>query len=227
MDDKLKNSYFAMCYTAEFAERFSLPAGKAMDLSPGLKAIAIEIRPAAKLYHTYIHLYIDSDLKVYAPNGKCCYYNRPQAEWFFPEDYNNKDRKWYVDFLEKAVRRIRFRSKSPVGVSDILEVDMFRREFLPGLTLLSTKIHSDYLNIRYGPCEILVQKNDVGDYFLDDDDPDNPKHPENFYVFKLPAKLHRIIQAYLKHIDTKFMNLSIDARVDYLNEFPKSAVDFP
>jgi hypothetical protein len=218
-----------MCYTAEFAERLSLPIAKAMDLSPGLAAIALEVRPDAKSYHTYIHLYLNSNLDIYSPNGKCDYYHKPQAEWFFPKKYNDKDHKWYVDFLKKAGRRIWFRSR---GVLQSLEVNMFKREFLPGLTLLSTQIDSSSLDIQYGRCEngrceIIVQKNDVGDYLLEYDDPDNPKHPENFYIFKLPAKLHRIIQAYLKHIDTKFMNLSIDARFDYLNEFPKSAVDFP
>jgi hypothetical protein len=33
MDDKLKNGYFAMCYTSQFAERFSLP-GSVPSIQP-------------------------------------------------------------------------------------------------------------------------------------------------------------------------------------------------
>jgi hypothetical protein len=216
-----------MCYTLPFAKRFSLPVGKATELSPGLAAIALEVRPDAKLYKTYIHLYLDSDLDIYAPNGDCNYYNKPQAEWFFPKDYNAKDRKWYIAYLKKAGRRIRFRSQGPAGVLESLEVAMYRREFLPGLTLLSMQINSSSLEIQHGPSEIIVQKNDVGDYLLEYDDPNNPKHPENFYVFKLPEKLHRIIQPYFKHINTKFNNLSNDAGLKYLSENSIPAVDFP
>jgi hypothetical protein len=220
MDDKLKNSYFAMCYTAEFAERFSLPTAKAMDLSPGLKAIALEVRPAAKFYHTYIHLYLDSDLDIYTPNGECCYYSKPKAESFFPEDYNDKDSKWNIDYLEKAGRRMLFRSQNlnppDKCVVDGLDVDMFRKEFLPKLNLLSTQVNSSFLDIKYAPFAVFVQKNDVGDYLLVNDA--YLKHPENVYVFKIPEKLHHIIQPYLKHIDTK---------VKYLSEDSSPVVEFP
>jgi hypothetical protein len=222
MDDKLKNSYFAMCYTAEFAERFSLPVAKAMDLSPGLAAIALEIRPEAKFYHTYIHLYINSKLDIYSPNGECDYFYKPQAESFFKKHYNDKDYKWNFNDIDKAERRMLFRSRNlnppDKCVVEGLGVEMFRREFLPGLNLLSTRVISSFLDIQYAPFAVFVQKNDVGDYLLGDEDPFDLKHPENFYIFKIPEKLHRIIQPYLKHIDTK---------IEYLNEDFRPVVEFP
>ena len=222
MDDKLKNSYFAMCYTLQFAERFSLPTAKAIELSPGLAAIALEVRPDAKSYDTYIHLYLNSDLDIYSPNGECDYYAKPKAESFFPEHYNDKDYKWNGDNIFKANGRMLFRSQNlnPPDrcVVDGLDIEMFRREFLPGLNLLSTQVNSSFLDIQYAPFEIFIQKNKVGDYLLGDEDPFNLKHPENLYVFKLPERLHRIIQPYLKHLDTKIKYLSEDFRP--VDEFP-------
>jgi hypothetical protein len=221
MDDKLKNGYFAMCYTSQFAERFSLPTSKAMDLSHGLQAIAIEIRPS-KLYQTFIHLYIDSSLEVYSPGGECNYYSKPKAEWFFPKHYNDKDYKWNSNFINKAGMRMLYLSKSPdhsiKGLGQSLEFEMFRKEFLPGLSLISTEVISDYLEVGVIPAEVLVQKSNVGNYLLGDEPPGNPKHPDNYYTFKIPEKLHKTIHPYLDHLDTK---------LKYINESRDPLVDFP
>jgi hypothetical protein len=223
MDDKLKNGYFAMCYTSQFADRFSLPTSKAMDLSHGMQAIAIEIRPAAKLYHTFIHLYIDSSLEVYSPGDECNYYRKPKAERFFIKHYNDKDYQWNFNFVEKAGMRMLYLSKSPdpsiKGLGQSLEFEIFRKEFLPGLSLISSsRIISDYLDVRAIPAEVLVQKSNVGNYLLGDEPPGNPKHPENYYAFKIPEKLHKTIQPYLEHLDTK---------LKYIDESRDPLVDFP
>lgn len=222
MDDKLKNGYFAMCYTSQFAERFSLPTSKAMDLSHGLQAIAIEIRPAAKLYRTFIHLYIDTKLQVYSPSGECNYYGKPKAEWFFPKHYNDNDSDWNSNFLDKAGMRMLYLSKSPdpsiKGLGQSLEFEIFRKEFLPGLSLISSEIISDFLEMRAIPAEVLVQKSNVGNYLLGDEPPGYPKHPENYYTFKIPEKLHKTIQPYLEHLDIK---------LKYINESRDPLVDFP
>lgn len=223
LDDKLKNGYFAMCYTPEFAQRFSLPVSKAMDLSHGLQAIAVEVRPAARLYETYFHLYIDSRLALYSPGGECDYYRKPEAESFFPKHYSDIDYKWNSDFIEKAGRRLLFRSqslnRSNKGVEQTLQIDMFKREFLPGLSLLSTsEINSSFIDKQKGPGELLVQKRNVGDYLLEYDRLDSPNTPKNYYVFKIPEKLHKAIQPYLEHIDSKFK---------YINESRDPLVEFP
>jgi hypothetical protein len=221
MDDKLKNGYFAMCYTSQFAERFSLPTSKAMDLSHGLQAIAIEIRPSM-LYQTFIHLYIDSKLEVYSPGGECNYYRKPKAERFFVKHYNDKDSDWNSNLLDKAGMRMLYLSKTPdpslKGLGQSLEFEIFRKEFLPGLSLISTEIVSDFLDARAIPAEVLVQKSNVGNYLLGDEPPGNPQHPENYYTFKIPEKLHATIQPYLEHLDTK---------LKYISESRDPLVDFP
>lgn len=222
MDDKLKNGYFAMCYTSQFAERFSLPTSKAMDLSHGLQAIAIEIRPSGKLFQTFIHLYIDSSLKVYSPGGECNYYRKPKAERFFPKRYNDKDSDWNLNFIDKAGMRMLYLSKSTnpslKGLGQSLEFEIFRKEFLPGLSLISTEVISDYLEVQASPGEVLVQKSNVVNYLLGDEPPGNPKHPDNYYAFKVPEKLHKTIQSYLEHLDTK---------LKFIGESRDSLVDFP
>jgi hypothetical protein len=222
MDDKLKNGYFAMCYTSQFAERFSLPASKSMELSHGLQAIAIEIRPAGKLYKTFIHLYIDSKLEVYSPGSECNYYSKPKAERFFIKHYNDKDSEWNSNFIDKANMRMVYCSKSPDssirGLGQSLVFALFKREFLPGLSLISTEVICNYLDIRASPGEVLVQKSNVGNYLLGDDHPINPKYPDNYYTFKIPEKLHKTIQPYLEHLDTK---------LKYIDESRDPLVDFP
>jgi hypothetical protein len=136
MDEKLKNSYFAMCYTPQFAKRFSLPAGKAIELSQGLHAIATEVRPKSNTYDVYIHLYIDSKLDVYSPGVDCNYYYPPKAETFFSKEYSDEDIDWGLASSSRAERRMTLISQKGVGQS--LEIKMFRKEFLPGLNLLST-----------------------------------------------------------------------------------------
>jgi hypothetical protein len=219
MDTKLKNSYFAMCYTQQFAKRFSLPESNAIGLSQGLHAIAIEVRPVSKTYDTFIHLYIDSKLDVYSPGMDCNYYFTPKAETFFANKYRDKDTYWGLDFSSKAKKRMLLISQKGVGQS--LVVDMFRKEFLPGLNLLSAQVIYLYLDIKHGPSEIFVQKNNAGDYLLDNDNPINPKHPENFYRFKIPEKLHNTIQPYVKHIDSKIRHIE-DLGYDFSPE-----VEFP
>ncbi len=208
MDDKLKNSWFAMCYTPEFAKRFSLPVEKAIPLSKGLYAIALEVRPAAKTYHTYIHLYIDSRLDIYTPDSRCNFYDKLDAEWFFIQQYNDRDIEWNANIMNKNSRRMMFRSQSlnhsDVGIVHGLEYQSIRKAFLPGMSLLSMRIISNYLDMRHGPGEVWVQKNNVGDYLLGYEDPFDIKHPENSYVFKVPEKLHKQIQPLLNHIDKKF-----------------------
>lgn len=221
MDDKLKNSYFTMCYTSQFANRFSLPAGKAMDLDKGLHAIAIEIRPVSKSYHTFIHLYLDSRLDIYTPGNQCNYYRKPKAEWFFPKQYNDKDIDWNAEFVNKATMRMLYRSRSngdlSEGVGQSLHFDMFRKAFLPNLSLLSTRVNSSLFDMRYAPGDVLVQKNNVGDYLLEYENITNPEHPENYYVFNIPERLFKAIQPYLEHIDTKieYADSSLYPIVDY------------
>ncbi len=224
MDDKLKNSWFAMCYTPEFAKRFSLPLEKAIPLDKGLYAIALEVRPAAKTYHTNIHLYIDSLLDVYTPDSNCSFYERGKPAWFFVKEYNNSsDHDWISKASDKNSRRMMFRSQSlnysKKGIGQSLEYQSVRKEFLPGMSLLSMQIISNYLDMRHGPGEIWVQKNNVGNYLLGYEDPGDVKHPENSYVFKVPEKLHTQILPLLKHIDSKIISEPANYR-DPIVEFP-------
>jgi hypothetical protein len=111
---------------------------------------------------------------------------------------------------------------SQKGVVQGLDINMFRKEFLPGLNLLSTsQVISLFLDKKHGSTELFVQKNNVGDYVLMNDDLVNPKHPENFYRFSIPEKLHDTIQPYLEHIDSKIKYLD-DLGYDYspVVEFP-------
>ncbi len=209
MDDKLKNSWFAICYTPDFAKRFSLPLEKAIPLDKGLYAIALEVRPAARSYHTYIHLYIDSNLDVYTPDSNCSFYEKGQSEVFFVNEFNDSsDHDWVLKASDKIDRRMMFQSQSlhhsDQGIVHSLRYQSVRKAFLPGMSLLSMQIGKSYLDMRHGPGEVLVQKNNVGDYLLEYEDSVNPKHPENYYTFKIPEKLQMQIQPILKHIYTKF-----------------------
>jgi hypothetical protein len=59
-----------------------------------------------------IHLYIDSSLEVYSPDGECNYYRKPKSERFFIKHYNDKDYQWNLNFVEKAGMRMLYLSKS-------------------------------------------------------------------------------------------------------------------
>ena len=110
-------------------------------------------------------------------------------------------------------------SQSEKGIVHSLRYQSVRKEFLPGLRLLSMWIGSPYLHMWHGAGEILIQKNDVGDYLLEYEDFVNPKHPENYYVFKIPEKLQSHIQPYLEYISN-----NVKHKID--NDF-KPFVYFP
>ncbi len=225
MDDKLKNSWFAMCYTPEFAKRFSLPLEKAIPLDKGLYAIALEVRPAAGSYHTYIHLYIDNRLDVYTPDSKCNFFERGKPAYFFVKEYNDsRDHDWILNASDKNSRRMMFQSQSlhqsDKGVVESLQYQSVRKAFLPGMSLLSMQIGKSYLDMRHGPGEVLVQKNNVGDYLLEYEDSVNPKHPENYYTFNIPEKLQNQVQPFLKHIYTKIIRSEPANYRDPVVEFP-------
>lgn len=187
--------YLLLCYNHEFGQRFSLPQGKAVNLSEGLWAIGFgqSKRTGMRLY-----LYLDSSLDIYSPKecGDFCDHNGYHS--FL--DFNEKDQDFHMNHVLNQSNRILLQSKSlnhgKDGYISSARHAFITKDTLKGLTLVS--VHgfiSQVFECEYGPIEILLQKNNTGDtIFL----PDGPVDEKRVYRFDIPDKLTKQIMKYLK-----------------------------
>lgn len=194
--------YYSISYTRSFAERFSLPVDKASALGKGQGAIAIEIKQINNRFDCKIHLYIDSNLKLYSPH-EGNFSEKTMAEYFFINKLTEDDRTYNNTRLDSLFNRAIYRHASVQatknGAVQTLEYQRYEKEFLPGISLISTDVFCSMLNSSFGDAEILIQKNTVKDYRLGLEDPSDIKFPENSYSFMIPNKLLTHVKPYVEY----------------------------
>lgn len=193
---------FVMSYTAEFADRFKLPADKAKTLSTGLDAIAIEIRPNIAQLDCLLHLYINDKVDIYVPNNNPDYSIKQRAEYFFAAHYSKADLEYNIAEVDKAFMRIVYRSKSVAvngeGWIQTSPIERIKKNFLPNLSILSLDMGcGSALHPEYAPAEIVVQKANTGDYKVGLEDVTDIKQTELIYTFDIPLELHRSMKKYV------------------------------
>ncbi len=197
---KKDQPYFAISMDSVFAKRFGLPEQQARQLSNGLRAVAVEIRPRNTVYQCFLHLYLDADLAIYTPSGGD-FSDKSMAEMFFVNRYNETDQDWNFDAVASANLRMLFRSKSTAqgksGMVSALKFDRVKTNFLPGLTLVSSNVGCDTLDPQYGPAEVRIQKLDMENYLLGDEVPGSLTQPDSSFVFDIPLPLLQHLQSYL------------------------------
>ncbi len=205
--DKLKRvtPLYLLSYNADFATRFALPEQKAINLSEGLSAIALEIRPQIAQIDCFLHLYLDDTVDVYVPNNNQDYSDKEFSENFFVKSYNAEDGKWNSAEREKSRGHILYRTKSvaegkPGWGSTLTMLQRFKRDFLPGLSVMSINTGCITLDFQYGPAEILVQKAGTGDFDFNEEDPADIKQIDKIYQFDIPEKLQSHFAEYLDSI---------------------------
>lgn len=206
LDNILKSGapYFSILYSKSFASRFSLPLGKAEELSDNLQAISVEINKVNFRYSCDLHFYIDDGMDIYIPEAGNYYFDIPVAEQFFINGYNDDDQLWNSKNVDKNLMRIRFNSTlyAKYRFTSTLPYSRIHRSFLPGLTLISLNISCDMFERNRYPADIWIQKQNVGDYLVGNDGPGEVKQPQNNHRFPIPIKLIDQIQPFIKIAET-------------------------
>lgn len=199
--------FYAIAFTPVFADRFSLSKDRALSLSDGLHAVAIEINQTNNKFECGVHLYIDNAVDIYSPHGGNNYSRKTLAEHFFVNDFTEVDKIHNELRLDKSYNKIIYRHRSvsadKKGLVSTLKYQRYEREIYSGMSLLSTGIICSMLDSSYGDAEILVQKNTKNDYLLGHEDPGNLKHPEYNNSFLIPHKLLQLIQPYIDYVGNK------------------------
>ena len=204
--EKLKRvtPLYLLNYNADFATRFALPTQKAITLSKGLSAIAIEIRPQIAQIDCFVHLYLDDSVDVYVPNNNPDFSDKEYSEYFFVQSYNAEDSTWNSAEMDKSRGHVLYSTKSAIegksGLGSTCTVQRYKRDFLPGLSVMSINTGCVTLGFKYGRAEIVVQKAGTGDYNVGIENPVNLKQNDKIYRFDIPEKLHRNLARYLDHI---------------------------
>lgn len=195
---------YLFSYNKDFATRFALPEEKAMSLSEGLNAIAIEIRPEIAQIDCFVHLYLDDTVDVYVPNNYQDFSRKEFSENFFIKSYNAEDGKWNFDEMDKSQGHILYRAKpsaqGEVDWASTCDMQRFKRNFLPDLSVMSINIPCIFLKF-HGPSEMLVQKAGTGDYNVGIVNPANIRELDKVYRFDIPLKLHSRFAEYQEYID--------------------------
>ena len=222
--DKLKRvtPLYLLSYNADFATRFALPAQKAITLSKGLSAIAIEIRPQIAQIDCFVHLYLDDTVDVYVPNSNQDFSEKEFPENFFVQSYNAEDAKWNSAEMDKSRGRILYRAKSVAqgkpGWASTCDMQRFKRDFLRDLSVMSINTGCITLGFEYGPAEIVVQKAGTSDYNVGIVDPVNLKQIDKIYRFDIPEKLQSHFAGYLEYIGN--FNMSGTSSMGTDDKFP-------
>ncbi len=216
-------SLFVYSYDKAFAQRFALPEEKALTLSPGLKAMAIEARPTlGRAIECYVHLYLDDTIKPFMPQNKINYTRTEITESVFVgtssapvgDFTDDKDSEWRnANFTDN---RAIYRTKSGLGDILTLDYEQYKHHFLPELSLLTLKVSCLYLGDNNLPSEIIFQKAGTGDYLLGHDD-FKKLHNENTYVFDIPSKLQQHFNQYVRFLDNYNFTPKVNDRIDLLH----------
>lgn len=191
--------FFSIRYTKLFAHRFSLPVNKVVKLSDNLQAIAIEINKVNNRYTCDLHLYVNDKLDIYKPEKGDYYTIKPESEYFFVREYNDKDYDWNSYVLLNHMRT-RFNSTQEANYTftSTLSYNRLHSSFLPGLTIVSLNTDCNTFERDRYPANIWIQKQDVGDYLLGNDGPGEVQQKDNNYQFSIPLDLIDQIQPYIK-----------------------------
>lgn len=195
---------YLLSYNTDFAARFALPKQKAIALSEGLHAIAIEIRPQISQIDCFVHLYFDDTVDVYVPNSNNDFSEKEFSENFFVENYNSTDAKWNSAEMDKSQGHVLYTTKSAIegksGWASTCDMQRFKRDFLPGLNVMSINTGCATLGFEYGPAEIVVQRAGTSDYTVGIENPVNLQQNDKIYRFDIPEKLHSHFSKYLDYI---------------------------
>jgi len=204
--------HYSVFYASDFADRFSLPKERAVNLqNKHLKAIAIGIQKIDKDYVCDIHIYYDATIKLYSPNERDVFFERQLREYYFSNQQNDADYKYSDEQSLNNTGRAYFRSKSlktlKTGTSSTLGYSSYKKNFLPNLNMASFNIGCSFLDARHGTAELWVQKEGLVNYKLINEDPLNIKHKENNYRFDIPLALLQSVKPMIDRINA----LSIDS----------------
>ncbi len=213
-------SLFVYSYDKAFAERFSLPQEKALVLSSGLKAIAIEAKPTLGIIRCYVHLYLDDSIKPLIPMNQANYTWPQFIEAGFTRNFNSEDMRWLVDSITS--NRAFYREKSGSGFTKALKPKQYKQNFLPSLSLLTFYFDCSELGIKNIPAELIFQKAGTEAYILGYDDPNN-MHNENTYYFDIPPKLQQHFDQYARFIGDYNVSSTVNRKINML----KPTVDYP
>ncbi|MDH5605245.1 MAG: hypothetical protein OEY51_14940 [Cyclobacteriaceae bacterium] len=203
--------HYSIFYDRNFADRFSLPKDKSVDLGNNyLKAVAIGIQKVNGSYTCDIHIYYDTSIKLYTPNKQDVFLNRQHQEYFFAREMNDSDYKYSDKQSLENTGRAYFRSKSlktiKTGTSSTVGYSSYKKDFLPGLNMASFNIGCSFLDAEHGAAELWVQKEGLVDYKLINEDPLNIKNKESNYRFDVPLGLLQTVKPMIDRIN----KLSID-----------------
>jgi len=203
LDQALVNGkpLFVMAYSKLFAQRFSMAEQNATDLPKNLHAISIEINKINHRYSCALNLYIDDKLDIYSPAAGPYFYEKPLAEYYFVKAYNDADQAQNSRQLDTNLMHILFRSSSldnsDKGLSSTLGYRRVHRSYLPGISLYTLNTECLLFERQNYPADIWMQKQQVDDYLLGNDDPGNPAFRQNSYRFPIPLSLINDIQPYI------------------------------
>lgn len=214
---------FVFSYDKAFAQRFSMPIDKALALDPGLKAIAIEVRPEVGRIDCYIHLYLDESIKVFVPANRADYTDQQVAERIFAQGFTEEDSKWR---RSAGKGRIVYRAKSAglglSGFSMTARYEQYKENFLPRLNLITTRVFCSDLGNENMPSEIIIKKAGTQDYTLLHDDP-KKLYNEKTYHFNVPPKLQQHFQQYASYVG-RFNSLE---NANFGFNLSKSTIEIP
>jgi len=192
--------YFSIVYNHAFAKRFSLDENNASVLSDNLQAMAVEINKVNNEYTCELHLYVDDKLDIYMPESGDYYYHKPWSEIFFVRDYNEIDFN-ITSYVWLNHMRMRFdaRVEAEYQFTRTLSYNRVHHSFLPGLTIVTLNTHCKIFNETYYPADIWIQKQNVGDYLVGNDEyiTDGIKHKNNNQRFPIPMALIEQIKPYI------------------------------
>ncbi|MCF6235297.1 MAG: hypothetical protein L3J70_02785 [Gammaproteobacteria bacterium] len=215
---------FIYSYGQDFAKRFQLSEEKAIELDPGLAAIAFEVRPEIGQIDCYIHLYLDDSVHVYVPRNQINYSKQGIEERIFAKYFNKEDAKLRASFDD--LNRIVYRSKSAAqGLTGFVSTPRYvqiKSNFLPGLSLLTVEQNCSFLDYKNAPTEILIQKAGTGTYVLGNDNSKN-MYNDKTYSFSIPPKLQRYFQPYIEY------SIEFNSKENSSISFnpPKPTIEFP
>ncbi|NOX43263.1 MAG: hypothetical protein GXP19_05970 [Gammaproteobacteria bacterium] len=193
---------FVFSYDKAFAQRFSMPIDKAIELDPGLKAIAIEVRPKVGKIDCYLHLYLDESIKVFVPGNRKDYTKRQKAERIFAYDFTEEDSEWR--WSSSSHNRVIYQAKTAgLGLSGFVRTqgyEQYKEDFLPRLNLVTLHKHCSELGSENAPSEVIFQKSGTEDYILGHEKP-KKLYNENTYHFDIPPKLQQHVQQYVRYVN--------------------------
>ncbi|NOX43262.1 MAG: hypothetical protein GXP19_05965 [Gammaproteobacteria bacterium] len=204
---------FVFSYDKAFAQRFSMPMDKAIALNPGLKAIAIELRPEIGQIDCYLHLYLDESVKLFMPANRVDYTRQQEAERVFAYDFTKEDSEWRGSFSNRVIYRAKSAGLRLPGFKTIQGYEQYKENFLPRLNLVTLDMFCTELDNIDGPSEVILQKADTEDYLLGHDE--IKEVYKNAYHFDIPPKLRQ-------HLQQKYANYVRD-----FNDLENSRLNSP